>query len=108
MTPFDAELKRALARREPSEDFSARVLQQAHEQAGQTVAVRRLPRRLLTWALAAALVLAAGAGIAYQGHERAMRGQAAKQKLLVALQIAGSKLHQARQQVMQVEGMEIE
>jgi hypothetical protein len=106
MTPFEAELKRALARREPSEDFSERVLQQT--QVGQTTAFRRLGRRMFTWALAAVLLLATGGGIAYQRHERAVRGQAAKQKLLVALQIAGSKLHQARQQVMQVEGMEIE
>ncbi|MGH9625859.1 MAG: hypothetical protein ACRD4G_16185, partial [Bryobacteraceae bacterium] len=65
MTPFEAELKRALARREPSEDFSACVL--AKTQVGQTIAFRRLPRRLLTWALAAALLLSLG-GIAYQRH----------------------------------------
>lgn len=105
MTPFEAELKRALALREPSEDFSARVLQQA--QVRQTT-VFRLRRRMFTFALAAALLLATCGGIAYQRHERAVRGQAAKEKLLVALQIAGSKLHQARQQVMEMEGMEIE
>ncbi|HEX7359549.1 MAG TPA: hypothetical protein VF283_03560 [Bryobacteraceae bacterium] len=108
MTPFEAELKRALARREPSEDFSARVLARTQEKkVGQTIAFR-LPGRLLTWALAAALLLALGGGVAYQRHERAVRGQTAKRQLLLAMQIAGSKLHYARQQVMQVEGMEIE
>lgn len=110
MRPFEEELKRALARREPSEDFAGRVL--ARVQQGESAKPRRswfrLPRM---WALAAAmalLLLPGGAGFLYQRHERSVRGEQAKQQLLLALRIAGSKLHETQQHVMQVERMEIE
>jgi hypothetical protein len=41
--------------------------------------------------------------VAYKEHERTVRGEAAKDKLLLALQIAGSELHDARQHVMGIE-----
>ncbi len=87
--PFEDELKRALARQEPAADFTERMLARcaAHE------------KRDAWWrvaAVAATLLVAAGAGI-YEQHEQ--RGMAAKQQLLTALRIAGQKLHGAQEQV---------
>jgi hypothetical protein len=60
------------------------------------------------WRLAplAAAVLAISGGALYWQHERIERGEAAKQKLLWAMQIAGSELQHTRQLVFQVEGPE--
>ena len=44
--------------------------------------------------------------MAYQQHEHQVQGKAAKQKLLLALQIAGSKLQAAQQQVNEIETQE--
>ncbi|MGH9582011.1 MAG: hypothetical protein ACRD4O_03625 [Bryobacteraceae bacterium] len=112
MTPFEKELKRALARREPAEDFAGRVLARAEERETKQTAARwhwfRWTRMWMAAAVTALLLLPVGAGVVYRRHERMVRGEAAKQELLLALRIASSKLHDARQQVMQVEGMEIE
>jgi hypothetical protein len=108
MTPFEEELKRALARREPSADFTQRVLTKvaaAPEKAGTWQwfdAVR-------AWRLAAvaAAVLAVAGGTVYEQHERELRGEEAKRKLLVAMRIAGSKLQEAQERVKEVESAEV-
>jgi hypothetical protein len=113
MTPFEQELKRALARRDPAEGFVGRVLAQARERQADEAAGGW--RHLLHWtrmrvltAVMALLFLPVGAGVVYQRHERIVRGEAAKEKLLLALRIAGSKLHDAQQHVMAMETVEIE
>lgn len=100
MTPFEEELKKALRRQEPAAGFTERVLAQA-------ATPRHQPRGWLMWQLtaAAATLLLAG-GMAYQQHEHQVQGKAAKQKLLLALQIAGSKLQAAQQQVNEIETQE--
>jgi hypothetical protein len=112
MTPFEQQLKEALARKEPSQDFARRVLEKTGEQ--QPV-VRRGFRpwwfpRAWVWRLApvtAALALVSG-GVMYREHERTVRGELAKEKLLIAMRIAGSKLHETQQQVIgfQYKGVE--
>lgn len=113
MTPFEDELRRALARREPSGDFSARVLAQVREQEPH----RERPAwswfgwTWFGWARAWVVVAAIAlmlipAGVLYRRHERAVRGETAKQQLILALRIAGSKLDQASQRVRAVEFME--
>jgi hypothetical protein len=102
MTPFEQQLKQALARQQPSADFTQRVLSQLSPP-------KKQPNPWLSWRLAtaaAAACLVVG-GAAYQQHERHLQGEAAKQKLLLALRITGSKLHQAEQRVNQIENSEV-
>jgi hypothetical protein len=102
------ELKHALRRRAAPDGFSERLMLRLEQQSGQKS--RAVPREslltpftrpLVRWAAAGALavVLVAG-GIHIQNvrRERA-EGEAAKQRLMLALRIAGSKLQLARSKV---------
>ena len=103
MTDFEQQLARALERREPSAGFTSRVLAAASRQ--QPARSRWSAWR---WALVsraapamAALLVVAG-GALYQNHERIERGEAAKRQLLLAVKIAGVKLHDAQQRVVSI------
>jgi uncharacterized membrane protein YdfJ with MMPL/SSD domain len=112
MTRLEEQLKQALARQDPPEDFHARVLARVEEQ--RVRSSRGMWRWWARWAhswplapaLAALLVLSAGA--IYQEHQRVARGEAAKEKLLVAMRVAGAKLHEARDRVSKVEATEVQ
>lgn len=103
MTEFEQQLTRALERREPSAGFTSRVLTAASQQ--QRVRSRW---QALRWAfvlrvapvMAALLVVVGGA--LYQRHERSERGEVAKRQLLLAVKIAGAKLHDAQQRVVSI------
>jgi anti-sigma-K factor RskA len=109
MTPFEEQLKRAMARREPGEDFTRRVLDE----------IRRKPvreaedrwgwwRAAATWRLAAVVAaLLVMSGSAIYERERAERGEAAKEKLMTAVRIAGVKFQQVRRHVLEVEATEV-
>jgi hypothetical protein len=107
MTPFEEQLRRAMARREPPVDFTRRVLERVEREewrkAGSGAAGWFRVWRL---AAAAAALLAVGGSVFYQQRERAARGEAAKQKLLIAVRIAGTKLRQAHRRVLEVEAVE--
>lgn len=109
MTRFEEQLKEALARQDPPEDFNARVLAAVAEGRVRS-STRWLARWVHSWqvapALAALLVLSLGA--IYQEHQRIARGEAAKEKLLIAMRIAGAKLHEARDRVSKIQAMEVE
>ncbi len=102
MTAFEDELRKAMARREPPAGFTARVLAKSGDRDGKE---KSWVSRILGWRLAPvlAMILFLSAGITYQRHERQVRGQRAKQELLIALRIAGSKLHDVQIHVQQVE-----
>lgn len=116
MTPFEEQLKQAMARREPPADFTERLLEQVQREERQTAesgtwawlrGQRTFFGGLRAWRLAgAAAALLAMSGSAMYEHERAVRGEAAKEKLLIAVRIAGGKLHQVHRQVLEVEAME--
>jgi hypothetical protein len=55
----------------------------------------------------ASLLIVSG-GAVYWQHERTLRGEAAKEKLLVAMHIAGSELQQTRNRVFKLQGTETE
>ena len=114
MKGFEDQLQRALARREPSPEFVLRVMEaaateQQAERAWHSLAKRpgggwfrdRWEGALRFAPVFAALVLAAG-GAFYQHHERLAQGEVAKHQLLVAMRIAGEKLHSAQQQVVSI------
>jgi hypothetical protein len=102
MTAFEDELRKAMARREPPAEFTARVLAKTEVRSGKS---QNWLNRIFGWRLAPvfALVLLLSAGITYQRHEQHVRGEKAKQELLVALRIAGSKLHDVRVHIQEVE-----
>lgn len=114
MTPFEEQLKQALARQEPSADFTSRVLAEAARQERQKEARgwRAWFRKgwfqaplMQAWRLApvmAAFLLMSGV-VAYREHQREVQGQAAKQQLLQALRIAGTKLHHTQLRVVAME-----
>jgi len=113
MNQFEDELKRALARRQPSQDFTARVLAAARRQAEQKDrenehAWFRLRRRPF-WAFAAvtAMLLVLSGDAAYQHRSRIVKGQEAKRQLLLAIRITGRELQQARWHVQKITTPEI-
>jgi hypothetical protein len=111
MTSFEEQLKQAMTRQEPPAGFTSRVLTRIE----QEQIAKREPR-LGTWlgamrgrglagTMAALLVLSGS--LAYQRHEQAARGRAAKEKLLVAMRIAGVKLYETHRRVLEVEAEEV-
>lgn len=99
MSRLDDALRESLRREDPGADFTRRVLARA-------AAARPAKRSwwappLVRWATAGALACAMlAAGLQYQ-HERRLQaqGEAAKQQLVLALRIAGTKLEMARAKV---------
>jgi hypothetical protein len=91
MASLEDELRSALRRREPSPDFTERVLARV-----AAVPVRRAPQPWARWmaAVAAALLLAAGS-LEYREYQ----GERAKSQVLLAVRIAGSKLNKAQKRV---------
>lgn len=110
MNPLDDELRAALARREPSADFTRRVMQRIEGEkasrrswwAGFTRAWRFPPLR---WAASAMACVALAAGIVeYRRYQRVKaEGEMARAQVMLALEIASSKLNVALAPVEQVE-----
>ena len=86
MSGFEDDLRAALRRQEPPVDFAARVI----------ASTRPAPRR--TGWVAAAIAACLLMGVA-RFEYRQYEGRKAKRELLMALQIAGSKLNMAQQKV---------
>ncbi|MGD0362274.1 MAG: hypothetical protein ABSC93_15470 [Bryobacteraceae bacterium] len=88
---LEDELRSAFKRREPSPDFTERVLARVAAAPG-----RREPRPWIRWAvpIAAALLLAAGS-LEYRHYQ----GERAKTQVMLAVRIAGSKLNKAQKKV---------
>lgn len=88
MNDFESDLRTALRRERPPNGFAQRVLARA--------SVRTAPRRngWIAAAVAACLLLSIG-GFEYRQY----RGRKAKEELLLALEITGSKLNLAERKV---------
>ena len=83
---LEQELKQALARKEPAPDFDSRVR-------------RRLVRTFPRWfAAAAAVIVVAGGGAIYRRHQ----GEQAKEQIMLAMRLAGSKLNQVQVHVQSI------
>jgi hypothetical protein len=83
---LEQELAKALARKEPAAGFDGRVRARMH----------RRPRWL---AIAATILVMMGAGEAWRQH----RGQLAKEQVMTAMRIAGSKLNRVQLQLKGIE-----
>ena len=112
MKNFEEELKRALRRCEPPEGFADRVLARVGADRPLQVSPAVIPiwnRPILRWAAVAAMVLIGAGGLGYRAHEQRVEeasGQAAKQQVMLALRITGSKLRLAQKKVKSAEGAE--
>jgi hypothetical protein len=89
---FEEELKQALERKQPSVDFEARVLAAAGRRSVLRFPVPGMPRWL---AAAAAVLVITGASVGYRHHQ----GQAAKEQVMLAMRITGSKLNRIQVQM---------
>jgi hypothetical protein len=89
---LEDELKQALGRKQPSADFEARVTAAAGRRPALRFPVPAMPRWL---AAAAAVLVISGAGAGYRYH----RGQAAKEQVMLAMRITGSKLNRIQMQM---------
>jgi hypothetical protein len=108
MDRFDDALRGALRREDPGEEFTRRVLAAVAKQpvkAGwreRLAAAFRMPALRLATASALAVVLIAG-GVEVRREARIRaEGQAAKQQLMLAMRIAGAKLHAAQSKVLEM------
>src|SRR6266516_2912451 len=102
MTPFEEQLKEALVRKERTQDFANRVLEKAKEQHLRAAVRERWTRGDWEWRFARvtpALILVRGAAM-YHEHQQTVSGEMAKEQLLIAVRIAGSKLQDTKERVM--------
>ncbi len=105
MSRFEDMLRDALRREDPGEDFTRRVLAAARRERPswreRLAGAFRLPA--LRWATAALAILLTVGGVEYR-HEQRVRaeGEAAKEQLMLAMRIAGTKLHLAQTKVMEI------
>ena len=89
MNQVERDLREALRRREPPSDFADKVLARTR----QSESVRRRPMWSWLAAAAAVVILIVGGGAFMQEQRRQAEGARAKEQLMVALRITGSKLH---------------
>ncbi|HTS34180.1 MAG TPA: anti-sigma factor [Candidatus Solibacter sp.] len=114
MTLPENELKHALRRREPPEGFAERVLARVEQEGTRKTQKAReslldfFTRPILRWATVGAMCAVLVAGGFYYRHGQELRaqreraqGEAAKQQLMLALRIAGSKLQIAKAKVIE-------
>lgn len=107
--PLEQALKNALRRQAAPEDLAAKVLARVTQQTSERKAQRNqwfrfFSQPLVRWAAFAtvAIGLVAG-GIHYRNLQRERaQGEAAKQQLMLALRIAGSKLQLAKERVNEI------
>jgi hypothetical protein len=113
MKPLEDALREALRRQDPGPDFTAQVLART---AAAPVPARREARgwwQALTvsfavgrmrWAMAGAVacVLLVAGSVGYRERQARIEGQAAKQQLVLALRIAGTKLNLAREKLQEL------
>lgn len=107
MTPFEEELRKALTRSEPSDDFTAKLLAAAH--ARETAAAKRRIGSALFWRLVPAVALVIvlfSAAFGYRERVRRVKGEEAKEQLLMAIHIASIQLHAAQVRVNKIESSE--
>ncbi len=108
MSRLDDALREALRREDPGPEFTARVLAAAAgaqpKQSWWRTFVSGFHPAKWRWATVGALACAllVGGGIEYRHQQEERQGRQAKEQLVLALRIAGSKLNAARNRVQQL------
>ncbi len=103
MDPYELELKRTLARREPASDFTSRVMEQVRRESTderreqKVIAFQARSRRIWRWAAVGALAASLTIGVVVE-QQRSNRQQAetAEAQLYETLLLVGQKMNQAR------------
>jgi anti-sigma factor RsiW len=95
---LEKSLKSALSRKAPPPDFGARVMRAIGSEHRRQVGSPVLHRWWRAAAAAVMLTAIAGGWTAHQVAER-RAGERARDEVMVALHIAGAKVHYAQQQV---------
>jgi hypothetical protein len=113
MSYLEDDLKMALQRTEPSEDFVNRVLARVNQPTPEPgwwerlTVLLRPPR--LQWVVACVIlsIMIPVASVQYRKQQR-MRaeGEEAKEQLMFAVRVAGSRLHRVQQKVLEMGRME--
>lgn len=100
MDLFELELERRLARREPADDFSARIMDCIREEAESSPANawgRGSRTKAWSWALTGALAASLAVGMFVQNRRVEKRAaQQAETQLMEALFVTGEKIQIAR------------
>jgi len=103
---MDDALKHALQRQEVPDGFTGRVLARVAAGDSPRRPVSREPwlgfftQPLVRWAALAAVAVAMVLGVKlYNDHRERVEGEAAKQRLMLALRVAGSKLQLAKAKI---------
>lgn len=106
---LEAALKQALQRNDPPVNFTANVLTRAAQKQSAAATAKRqwfhlFSQPLVRWAAFAAVSTCLIVGGVYYRDVRRERaqGEAAKQQLMLALRIAGSKLQLAKEKVNEI------
>ena len=110
MSPLDDALKNAVRRQDPPAGFAEQVLARVAEPGPIPHSVSREPwfrffsQSLLRWAALAAVSASLIVGTVHYRNlqEERSQGEAAKQQLMLALRIAGSKLQLAKAKVNEI------
>lgn len=106
MRNMDDELRNALRREDPPQGFADRVLQRAALGEVQPRPATRADWPFMRLAAAAAIVAALAGGFQYravvQEREERIRGEAAKEQVIQALRLAGSKLQLVQSKVKEI------
>jgi hypothetical protein len=107
--PLEDALRNALRRGDAPEGFALKVLARAQQQNAAHEALRTswlssFSQPLLRWAAVAAVTICLVVGSIYYWSLQRQRaeGEAAKQQLMLALRIAGSKLQLAKEKVNEI------
>ena len=93
MKSFENELRSALARRNPPEGFSDRIMSEAGKRRSYTY---------LPWLAAVAVLVLMLAGMIGRERRQRMEAEAAGEQLMRAIEIVDAKLAGARHRVMQM------
>lgn len=105
MDPLEQQLKQALRREELAGDFAARVLARVEQEKERQAWWRAwFAAPQVRWATAVALCVVTIGGMALQRVQarRQAEGEAAKQQVMLALRIAGTKVKLASERVQQL------
>jgi hypothetical protein len=96
MNRFERDLREALKHGEPPAYFADKVIARARGREKHSVSWRWL-------AAAAALVLMIGAGFVVQEQRREAKNEQAKEQLMVALRITGSKVRRVQERLSSIQ-----
>lgn len=98
MNVFDDELRKALRRRQPPQDFPEKVLARIRQRPAPRAVS---PFRAWIAAAVAAVVLMTAGFSEYREHTRRIEGERAKEQLMLALRMTGATLRSVQERVQQ-------